>query len=94
MTIISTFNPYVDGQTIASSTRVYVLPQAGNYAIVLTISEHRVTNRVFEWNLHTNPTCDPGSPTNVKITNNIVGCTLIGIGSGTTLTVEVIAVGF
>lgn len=93
-TIIATFHPAVDGQTIASGTSVYVFPAAGNYAIVVTIAEHRRTNRVFEWNLHTNPLCDPGSPTNVRISHNVVGCTLIGVGSGTTLTVEAIAVGW
>lgn len=93
-TIIAQFHPYVDGQTICSGTSVYVLPQAGNYAIRVTITEHRHTVRVLEWNLHTNPLCDPGTPTNVRISANVIGCTLIGVGSGTTLTCEAIAVGF
>jgi len=92
VTIIATLHR--DGRTIASGTSIYIFPSAGNYAITVTISEHRETERVLEWNLATNPTCDPGSPTNVKITHNVVGCTLIGVGAGTTLTAEVIASGF
>jgi len=94
MVILGTLHPYVDGRTIAGATAIFVLPSAGNYAITITIPEHRRTERVIEWNLHTNPLCDPGTPTNVRISNNIVGCTLIGVGSGTTLTVEPIATGF
>jgi len=92
VTIIATLHR--DGRTIAAGTSVYVLPSAGNYAITVTISEHRETERVLEWNLSTNPICDPGSPLNVRISHNIVGCTLIGVGAGTTLTVEAIASGF
>lgn len=94
MVILATFSPYIDGRTVASATRIFVLPSAGNYAITITIPEHRETERVIEWNLNTDPICDPGTPTNVKITHNIVGCTLIGVGHGTTLTVEAIATGF
>ena len=93
-TIIATFHPAVDGQTIASGTAIFVLPSAGNYAITVRLTEHRHTNRVLEWNLHTNPITDPGTPTNVKISHNIVGCTLIAVGTGTTLTAECIAVGW
>lgn len=94
MVILATFHPAVDGRTIASATRTYVLPSAGNYAITVTIAEHRTTERVLEWNLQTNPLCDPGSPTNTRITRNVVGCTLVGVGAGTTLTVEAITIGF
>lgn len=94
MTILATFHPYVDGRTVASATRVFVIPSAGNYNFTITIAEHRTTERVLEWNFQTNPLCDPGSANNVVITRNVVGCTLVGVGHGTTLTVEAIASGF
>ena len=95
MTIVATFHPSVDGRTIARSDEVtYVLPTAGNLAVTVTLSEHRRTEHVFEWVLTTDPVCDPGSPTNIVITENIVGCTIIGVGAGTTLIVEAIASGF
>jgi len=94
VTILATFHPYVDGRTIASAVRVFVVPSAGNYAITITIPEHRITERVLEWNLRTNPLTDPGTPTNVVITRNTVGCTLVGVGHGTTLTAEAVTSGF
>lgn len=92
MTILATWHR--DGRTLAAGQTTYVLAVAGNYAVQVTISEHRITERVLEWNLRTTPICDPGTPTNVMITNNVVGCTLIGVGAGTTLTVEAVASGF
>lgn len=94
MPIVATFHPAVDGRTVARATRVYVLPQAGNYAISLTVTELRTLERVMQWNLTTDPLCDPGTPTNPTYSGNTVDCTLIGVGSGTTLTAEIIGVGF
>lgn len=94
MPIVATFHPAVDGRTIARNTRVYVFPSAGNYSLSITINELRIAERVMQWNLSTNPVCDPGTPTNPSYTVNVVGCTLIGIGAGTTLTAEAIVIGF
>jgi hypothetical protein len=82
-----------DGRTVASNRVVLVCPQAGNYAFTVQIVNHRTTERVLEYNRSTNPTCDPGTPTGEKITGNVVGVTLIGVGAGTTLTVDVLAEG-
>lgn len=84
----------LDGRTVAKGVSTYVFAAAGNYAITVTINEHRITEAVFRWNLCTTPLCDPGTPTCEKITNNVVGITLIGIGAGTTLRAEVIASGY
>jgi len=83
----------LDGRTIARGTSTYVFATAGNYAITVTINEHRITEKMIEYLPTTNPTTDPGTPTNVVITGNVVGFTLIGVGAGTTLTAEVVAVG-
>ena len=84
----------LDGRTIARGSATYVFATSGNYAISVTINEHRLTEAVFRYNLCTNPLCDPGTSTCEKITGNTVGVTLIGIGQGTTLQVEVIASGY
>jgi hypothetical protein len=66
---------------------------AGNYAIVVTINAHRLTEKMIQYNPTTSPTTDPGTPTNCVITGNVVGFTLIGVGAGTTLNAEVVAIG-
>jgi len=91
MTIHATL---LDGRTIASGSSTYVLGAAGNYAVVVTLPELRTIEAVLEWRLSTDPLTDPGTPTNEVITNNVVGCTLMGVGAGTTLRVEVKALGF
>lgn len=83
-----------DGRTIARGQTLYVVATAGNYAVTVTIAEHRSTERMIQYRPITNPTVDPGTPTNEVITGNVVGFTLMGIGAGTTLTVRVIASGY
>lgn len=84
----------LDGRTIAYGTATFLVTAAGNYAITVTIARHRDTERVLEYKLTATPICDPGTPTNEVITGNVVGCTLMGVGAGTTLIVEVTASGF
>ena len=83
-----------DGRTIAYATGTFVVAAAGNYAITVTIARHRDTERVLEYKLSTSPITDPGTPTNEVITGNVVGVTLMGVGAGTTITVEVTVSGF
>jgi hypothetical protein len=83
-----------DGRTVASGSSTFVLPTAGNYAVTVTISEHRNTERMLQYRPRTDPDTDPGVPTDDVIVRNVVGFTLMGVGAGTTLTVEVIATGF
>lgn len=83
-----------DGRTIAYGMATFLVNVAGNYAITVTIARHRDTERVLEYKLTTNPITDPGTPTSEVITANVVGCTLMGVGAGTTITVEVTASGF
>ncbi len=83
-----------DGRTVASGSSVFVIPNAGNYAVTVTISEHRLTERMLQYRPRTNPDTDPGTPTDEVIVRNVIGFTLMGVGAGTTLTVEAIATGF
>lgn len=83
-----------DGRTVAYGTGTFVVTVAGNYAITVTIARLRDAERVLEYKLSTNPITDPGTPTNEVITANVVGLTLMGVGAGTTITVEVTASGF
>ena len=94
MTREQILNTLYDGDTIAKGSAQYVFATAGNYAIVVTIPNHRETEQVLQYKLSTNPTTDPGNPTNEVITGNVVGVTLIGVGAGTTLDAEVTAVGW
>jgi hypothetical protein len=82
-----------DGRTIAKGSSTTVFDTGGDYAITVTINTHRVTEKVIQYNLTLDPECYPGEILNCVITGNVVGFTLYGLDEGTTLTVEVVAIG-
>lgn len=83
----------VDGRVIACGSTTIIVPSAGNYALTIRIPDLQEIAKVLTISRHTDPTCDPGTPVNEKISGNVVGFTMVGVGAGTTLTVEAIAVG-
>jgi len=84
-----------DGRVIASGSATYTVPiGGGNQPVAVTISELRKVEYVMQYKFTTDPLVDPGTPVNEKIVDNAVGCTIAGVAAGTTLTVEVIALGF
>jgi len=82
-----------DGRVVAQGSTTLILPSAGTYSVVVRIPDLRLISWVLRYRFSTNPVCDPGSPVNEKITGNVVGFTLAGVGAATTLTVDVLAVG-
>jgi hypothetical protein len=82
-----------DGRVIAKDSTTLVVASSGNYAITVTISDLKTVEEVLQHKPSTDPLCDPGTPVNEKITGNVVGFTMVGVGAGTTLTIEVTAVG-
>jgi len=76
-----------------SGSSTHIFGSSGDYAVTVTIAGFTNIVRVLGWNISTNPPCDPGSPINMVVTKNVVGCTLVGVGAGTTLTIQMQAVG-
>ena len=82
-----------DERVVARGTRTVILPSAGSYAVTIIVPDLKYVEIVLQYKFTCDPICDPGTPTNEKITGNVVGFTLIGVGDGTTLTTDLIAVG-
>lgn len=91
MAVVATLK---DGRIKASGSTTITPTAAGDYAITITISECRKVEKVVNYNITVSPLVDPGTPVNTVITDNVVGCTLLGVAAGCTITVEAIAVGF
>jgi len=77
---------------VQGSTTIYPTG-AGNYAVNVRFPDLKHVERVLELQFTTAPICDPGSPVNKVYSGNIVGFTLVGVATGTTLTVNAVAVG-
>jgi len=86
------------GGIVFYGTQVLVCPSAGNYVVNVSLSSPwvpTVINRIVSfYNVGADPATDPGTPMGLKASPPIVGCTLIGVGAGTTLTEAVVAFGW
>jgi hypothetical protein len=76
-----------------TGTTTLVAATAGDYVMTITAPLLTTITYILDINIDTNPVCDPGSVTNKVITGNVVGFTLVGVGMGTTLTAQLLAVG-
>jgi len=83
-----------DGRMKVSGSTTIKPTGAGDYPITITISECRKVEKVVNYNITVEPLVDPGTPVNTVITDNVVGCTLLGVAAGCTLTVEAVVIGF
>ena len=91
MTVVATLK---DGRIKASGSATIKPTSAGDYPVTITISECRKVEKVINYNITVTPLVDPGTPVNTVITDNVVGCTLLGVAAGCTITVEAVVVGF
>jgi len=82
-----------DRRSFVRGSRTVDVLTAGNYALNVTIPVLRKVEHVVQYEFYTNPTTDPGTPVNMVITRNVVGFTLMGVGAGTTITVQVLTLG-
>lgn len=86
-----------DGRVIArGSTDLPTLAATDPNPINVTISDLRTVEYVLQINLKTTPhtAWDTFPSEDVKITGNVVGMTLGSTAAGTTITAEVVAIGF
>jgi len=84
-----------DGKVVARGSSTVTVPLGGgDQPVTITFSELKNVEQVLQYNFHTNPIVDPGTPVNEKIEKNVVGVTLAGVAAGTTLTVEALVVGY
>lgn len=86
------------GGFIFNGTATYILPAAGDYEIVVSLSAPWVPttiNHLLDVHfINVSPVVDPGSPVNPVITAPQVGFTLVGVGAGCTLTARVECTGW
>lgn len=76
----------------ATGTTTSIVAVGGDYYMNVTVTGLVSIGHIVNINIDTDPIVDPGSITNKVITGNVVGFTLVGVGGGTTLTAEVVAV--
>lgn len=76
----------------ATGTATLIVAVGGDYFMNVTVTGLTSIGHIVNVNIDTDPIVDPGSVTNKVITGNVVGFTLVGVGGGTTLTAEVVAV--
>ena len=84
-----------DGRVLAyNSTTVTVPLGGGDQPITISFPEVKKVERVIQYKFLTDPITDPGTPVNEVITGRVVGVTMAGIPTGTTLTVEATIIGW
>lgn len=82
-----------DGRTVAKGVTTQVVAVGATY-VTVTIPNLNFIEEVLHVEVHTNPACAVEEwYGNKNITGNIVGITIAGVGAGTTLITEIIAVG-
>jgi len=82
-----------DGKVIAKATRSAVV-SAGNVNFVIRVPDLKYIDTVLNVEFYTDPdTYIESGYADKKISGNVVGMTIYGVHAGTTLTVEVVAVG-
>jgi len=83
-----------DGRIIAKATRSVVVPARGNVNFVIRIPDLKYIETVLNVEFYSNPdTYIESGYMDKKISGNVVGMTIYGVASGTTLTGEVVAIG-
>jgi len=83
----------LDGRTIAKGVTTQVVAMGATY-VTVTIPNLNFIEEILHVQVHTDPACDIESNFgNKNITGNVVGVTIAGVGAGTTLTTEIIALG-
>jgi hypothetical protein len=91
MTVVGTLK---DGRTVAKATLTQVVG-AGVVYLTVTITELQTIDAVLEVHtVSTDPKTYAYGPEHVTVAGNVVGFTLREVGAGTTLTAEVVALGF
>jgi len=82
-----------DGRIIAKATRSMVV-SAGNVNFVIRVPDLKYIETVLNVEFYSDPdTYIESGYMDKKITGNVVGMTIYGVHAGTTLTVEVVAIG-
>jgi len=76
-----------------TSDTIVVPVGGGNQPVTVTLRDLRRVEKVIQVNVTTDPVVDVSPPQNITVSKNVVGMTL-RFGAGTTLTTEVIAIGF
>ena len=76
-----------------TSDTIVVPVSGGNQPVTVTLRDLRRVEKVIQVNVTTDPVVDVSPPQNITVSKNVVGMTL-RFGAGTTLTTEVIAIGF
>lgn len=80
-----------DGRTIAKGVTTEIVYSLGYLTVI--VPNLRYIEEVLNIQWHTDPPvnyCDVGNKT---VTGNVVGLTISGVAEGTTLTLEIIAIG-
>ena len=82
-----------DGRIIAKATRSMVV-SAGNVNFTIRVPDLKYIETVLNIEFYSDPdTYIESGYMDKKITGNVVGMTIYGVHAGTTLTVEVVAIG-
>jgi len=82
-----------DGRVIAQAKRSTIV-DAGNVNFNIRVPDLRMIEYVLQVEFYSDPdTYIESGFMDKKITGNVVGMTIYGVAAGTTLTVEVIAIG-
>lgn len=83
----------LDGRTMAKGTTTQAVLAGATY-VTVTIPNLNFIEEVIHVEVYTSPAVDiENGFGNKNITGNVVGITIAGVASGTTLTAEIIAVG-
>jgi len=82
-----------DGRVVAYGNYTLVIAAAGNVAVNVRLPDLKYVEHVIHLQFDVDPLVDPGTPVNKQIIGNVVGLTLVGVGGGTTLTLEITGVG-
>jgi hypothetical protein len=85
------------GGLLFSGNNSIVCGAAGDYVINVTLNTPwapGVLNHLLEVYFQADPTTDPGTAVNPILNPPVVGMTIVGVGAGTTLTVNVRATGW
>jgi len=82
-----------DGRIIAkASIPTTSILSAGDIPITVTVTDVKKVEEVLQWNFNTDPHTN-ATPTGTKVDGNTVGTTVY-VGAGTTLSGEVIVIGY
>ena len=81
-----------DGRTMAKGVTTQLVV-AGDVYITVTVPNLNFIEEILNVQVHTDPACSISGFGNKNISGNVVGITISGVDTGTTLNLEIIAVG-